>query len=309
MDINEILYFKTVADLEHITKAAEHLHMAQPALSKSISKLESELGVKLFERDGNRIFLNAYGRTFLRHADQILSQINNSIKEVNDMAGKIHGSITIAISVPSVINRFLHEYLPKNRNISFKQLSQSPQQMKEGLENHEIDFAISTVPIESPSIIWQPLYNDEQIMLVNDTHRLAGIEAAELREFSEDRFIVNNSGSGHRETFEQMCKAAGFTPKIMFEGNEPTVIIDLVSNNYGICMVPSSIVNWFRDSGAPSVSPSTYIRIKDEACVMNFGIARIKNHYLSKAALHFYEELMSFYQPFTVRDELLQTHL
>ncbi len=297
MDINQILYFKTVADLEHITKAAEHLHMAQPALSKSISKLEGELGVKLFERDGNRIFLNTYGKTFLKHADQILSQINNSIKEVNDMAGILHGSVSIAISVPSVINRFLHEYLASNMNVSFQQLSESPQQMKEGLENHEIDFAISTVPIESPSIIWQPLYNEEQIILLPDTHPLADKGAAKLSDFSNDRFIVNNSGSGQREIFVESCKKAGFTPKIMFEGNEPTVIANLVACNYGICMVPASIVNWFKERGNQNGAPSHYVRIMDESCTLAFGIAKLKNHYLSKAALHFYDELIKFYKP------------
>lgn len=82
MDLLHLKYFQTVARMEHITKASHKLNIAQPALSKTISSLEKELGVQLFDRKGRYIVLNEYGRLFLKRVDSILDLVESSKKGV-----------------------------------------------------------------------------------------------------------------------------------------------------------------------------------------------------------------------------------
>src|SRR5262252_3894795 len=96
MDLLQLHYFRTVARLEHVTRAAEELRVAQPALSKTMARLEGELGVPLFERRGRRIALNTGGRAFLRHVDRIFMALEDGRQELADLAGLARGTVTIA---------------------------------------------------------------------------------------------------------------------------------------------------------------------------------------------------------------------
>ena len=96
MDLLQLHYFRTVARLQHMTMAAEVLNVAQPALSKTIARLERELGVPLFDRQGRRIRLNRYGEAFLDKVDRALNLLEQAKQEVADMAGAEKGTIHLA---------------------------------------------------------------------------------------------------------------------------------------------------------------------------------------------------------------------
>ena len=96
MDLLQLHYFQTVARLEHVTRAAEELRVAQPALSKTIARLEAELGVPLFDRRGRRVALNAGGRAFLRHVHRVFREVEDGRLELADLAGLARGSVTVA---------------------------------------------------------------------------------------------------------------------------------------------------------------------------------------------------------------------
>jgi DNA-binding transcriptional LysR family regulator len=96
MDLLQLHYFQTVARLEHVTRAAEELRVAQPALSKTIARLEAELGVPLFDRRGRRVALNAGGRAFLRHVHRVFREVEDGRQELADLAGLARGTVTVA---------------------------------------------------------------------------------------------------------------------------------------------------------------------------------------------------------------------
>ena len=85
MELSHLKYFQLTAELQHITRAAEQLYISQPALSKTISKLENELDVKLFDREGKNVFLNDYGKSVLFHANKIFSELDEMQREISDM--------------------------------------------------------------------------------------------------------------------------------------------------------------------------------------------------------------------------------
>ncbi|MBT2673194.1 LysR family transcriptional regulator [Streptomyces sp. ISL-14] len=114
MDWHQINYFQKVASVQHITRAAEQLSISQPALSRSISKLEDELGVQLFDRKGRNIYLNRYGKMFLNRVEQSIKQIEIGKQEIWDEIHPDHGTISLSFLpslgihvVPSRHNKFI----------------------------------------------------------------------------------------------------------------------------------------------------------------------------------------------------------
>lgn len=115
MDIHSLTYFKKVAELQHITRASEELHVAQPSLSRTISRLEKELGVQLFERSGKNIILNSYGEILLKHTNRILQELKDIEQEIGDAAGERSRTVTLSLYaasklLPELVMAFKHEY-------------------------------------------------------------------------------------------------------------------------------------------------------------------------------------------------------
>ena len=98
MELTQLRYFKKVAKTEHITKAAEELHITQPALSRTISRLEEQVGVRLFDRNNNKIRLNSFGYVFLKRVERAFSELDDGLKEVSDMYSLDKGKIVFSTS-------------------------------------------------------------------------------------------------------------------------------------------------------------------------------------------------------------------
>ena len=101
MELNQLSCFLQAAKTEHITQAAEQLHMTQPALSKVIARLEDDLGVRLFDREGKHIRLNEYGQVALRYTEQILYTIGDMPAELEEMADGRAGSVRVGSAFPA----------------------------------------------------------------------------------------------------------------------------------------------------------------------------------------------------------------
>lgn len=99
MDLLQLRYFQAVARREHISQAAEELRVAQPSVSRTIARLEKELGVPLFDRRGRQVRLNSYGVAFLRRVDRALSELDEARRELSDAAGLGHGRVTVAAEI------------------------------------------------------------------------------------------------------------------------------------------------------------------------------------------------------------------
>src|SRR5438309_3725141 len=97
MDLLQLKYFQTVARLEHMTQAARQLEIAQPSLSQTIARLEEELGVPLFDRQGRQIRLNQFGRTFLRRVERIFAELEDGRRELADLAGLEQGRVSLSM--------------------------------------------------------------------------------------------------------------------------------------------------------------------------------------------------------------------
>lgn len=296
MELMQLKYFKEVARQENISRAAETLHITQSALSKSIAKLETEVGMQLFERQGNRIHLNHFGKILLRYADRIAVNIQSCQSELRELAGLEGGVVRIGVSADVFIKHLVRDFLLSHSNVSMTCLLQSNEQMAASLEDGTIDFTLSTDPIEGSDLVWQPVYKDQLTVLISQEHPLAHRESLYLDELANEKFIISNMGYGMRSSTYDLCRQAGFEPKILYEGYDTEMAGDLVARGLAVMITPHSIslgVSRFLPEG-PRKS-AVGVPLIDHFTHKSIGITTKQGHFKSAAALEFYSCIVDYF--------------
>lgn len=290
MSIIELLqleYFRTVAKHEHMTRAADELHIAQPSLSKTIARLEADLGVCLFERYGRQIRLNQYGKVFLRRVERMFLELEDGKRELLDLAGNKNLQVSIALNAFSMPEPF-KEYLAAHSHVHFRQTIGTIAEMQQKLENGDIDFSISVPPIQGQNIECIPLITKEIFLIVPQEHRLAGCQSIDLKEVADESFISLKEGYGIRDLTEKYCRQAGFIPNIVFEGDIAASLVDLVNSGLGILMAPT-----FKGIDLPQ--KPVFLRIKEPICNLTIGLSLLRGHYLSQVAIELKDHIIDYF--------------
>jgi DNA-binding transcriptional LysR family regulator len=157
------------------------------------------------------------------------------------------------------------------------------------LEKAEIDFCITSVPIEGTDLVWEPLITEEIFLLVPPNHRLAERKKIKLYEVKDEPFISMNTGYGFRNLTDEFCREAGFEPNIAFEGDEPGVIGELVRQGLGIAFIPA--ISWMHHS-----NPLLHrLQIDRPKCQRTIGLGWSKRRHLSEVALQFREFILEYF--------------
>lgn len=289
MEFVQLRYFEAVARHQHITRAAEELNISQPFLSKVIGKLEAELGVLLFDRQGRNIHLNSFGKAFLKRTERIFQELEDSKRELADMSGLDQGRISIAWTSISLLPRVLEGFLRKYPKVSITQVIASTKEMKHQLESGMVDLCISSPPIQGTGIICEPLFTDQFYLAVPRNHRLANRDSIELHEVAKESFVSTKKGYGFRDQTDEFCRQAGFTPNIVFEGDVAYTLISLVNVGLGVSFVPSPILRDF-----PAELPKL-LRIEKPLCQRTVSLAYLEGHYLSQAAQQFCQHVKNYF--------------
>ncbi len=293
MDLLQLRYFQVVAQLENITRAAEELHIAQPSLSKTLARLEASVGVPLFERQGRRIRLNQFGKTFLKRVARSLNELEEGQREVEDLAGLERGSVTVGATTSPQLPHIFREYLTLHPHVNFRFLQVTQHlEVQERLMNGEIDLCISTLPIDQLGILCEPLKNEEIFLALPPGHRLAGRKSIQLKEVADEPFIRQTTEYGLREITDDFCQEAGFTPNIAniaFESTSPEVICSLVKAGFGNAFIPAY---WWDSINTDSL---VKLHIENPTCQRTIWLSWVRAHYLSVAARDFSKFVMEYF--------------
>ncbi|NOU99269.1 LysR family transcriptional regulator [Paenibacillus planticolens] len=292
MELLQLYYFQVVAKLEHMTKAAEMLRIAQPALSKTISRLEADLGAPLFDRQGRQIKLNAYGKVFLAKVNAALGLLEEGKREVADLAGLEHGQVYIATTAINRFSDLFGSFASTHAAANFKLTQTTSEESKmQLLLSGEVDFAITyclPADFKSQGIASIPFLTEQIWLAVPPGHRLVGRESIHLHEAASDAFIVMKEGHRFRQKTDALCQQAGFTPKIICDVNDFSAISGLVQAGMGVSLVTS----------APSPrkdSTPHLLRIHEPVSERTFQLAWLQNRYLSRAAQAFRDYVTAFF--------------
>jgi len=290
LELLQLKYFQEVAKYEHFTRASKNLHIAQSTLSISISHLEEELRIQLFDRTGKHIKLNRYGKAFLERVDKAFLQLEVGRKELQDMAENQEKVFTFAANNLYSYSTVLDQYNKLHPNLHYRQIVGSTRKMRQSLLNGEIDFCISSPSIVGDGIECIPLATEEMYLFVSKQHKFNSRTSIALSEAKDEPFISLPPEFGIRDLLESLCQQAGFKPNIAFESLLSTGILDLVNINMGITLLP--IPEWVQ----PPESMTTPIHISTPLCFRTVSLSYMKDKYLPATTKAFIDYIVSYFK-------------
>ncbi|WP_339301801.1 LysR family transcriptional regulator [Paenibacillus sp. FSL R5-0623] len=287
MELLQLKYFLTVARCEHVTEAAGKLHVTQSSLSKTIQRLEDDLGVPLFDRIGRKLRLNDFGRTFLQRTEKALFELEQGKREIADLSNPDQGTLQLAVTTASTLPGILREFRKNKPDIQFHVQMVSLENMSRLLHRGEVDFCLSSPPIHGDDIECQILYDDPIVVAVPMGHRYADRSSIQLTELKDERFVGVKQGYGVRDMVDSVCQSVGFVPKYVYEGDEPARLTALVEAEIGLTFIPSTARN--------PHECIRYLQVEEHRLVREIALLSHKNRYISKAALEFRSVVMDYF--------------
>ena len=291
MELSPLRYFVTVAQTQHLTRAAELLNISQPALSKAISRLEEELGTPLFDRTPNRIALNHSGMVFLEQVQEALRLLDQAEESVRLESGGVIGNIGIMTSCSGLIQSAIREFLLQHRDIHYQQYRYSAGHILEQLESGSVDLAI-TNRMDFPSqCLWQPLFKDELYVIAAPEHPFSRRASISFGELAGQSLIINNNLLSIHNIITEAFGKMGVRPKISYELNNPPLTELLLMDNRGIAFVPGLPTE--QKPGSAASLPR--IRVEGGHLAYELGILKLKSHRQRPAAFILEDFLLNWY--------------
>lgn len=233
MELNKLKYFYLVAEYEHMTKAADAIHIAQPALTQAIHSLEEELGVPLFIKSGRNIRLSDYGRFLKSRLDVILPEIEALPNEIERLRNVANSTVKINILAAStfVINTIV-DYRKKHPDVIIE--------LEQNEQTSDCDIFIYTNGIRSrSSCCLKRVVKEERIYLaVPSSSPFSSKKSITLSEVKSEKFVMLSGSRLFRTICDRLCAVSGFTPQMLFESDSPVAVQNIISTGSGIAFWP-----------------------------------------------------------------------
>ncbi|OOZ40811.1 LysR family transcriptional regulator [Solemya pervernicosa gill symbiont] len=247
MDIPALNAFVTVAESGSFSLAAELIHLTQPAISKRITALESELNCRLFDRISRQTTLTEAGAALLPRARQILEQIEDSKRTLTNLSGTIGGQLTIGTShhiglhrLPPILRSYVDRYPQVDLDIRFLDSEAGMQAVLHG----ELELGLITLPTESPAgLITHTIWEDPLAFIAAHDHPLTKLSAITASSLANYDTILPSEGTYTRQIIEAKFAPLGITPRVSMATNYLETIKMLVSVGLGWSVLPRSMVD------------------------------------------------------------------
>ena len=285
-NLNDLQAFRAVAELSSFRKAADALHVSQPAFSRRIEKLEEALGVKLLERTTRKVSLTAVGRDFDRKVQLLLDDLDNTLLGIRGVAGTRMGEVTIAC-VPSTVYYYLsqvvsryHERYPK---IRVKVFDAGANEVLAAVARSEADFGLNFIGSQEPDIEFKPLLEERFVAACRRDHALAKKRKVSWAELGQYDFISVSKSSGNRLLLDQALAGLPGRPQAIYEAQHVTTMLGLVEAGLGVATVPSLAM--------PGADHPLLVSVPlvDPVVTRKVGLIRRKGRSLSPAAQQLYD--------------------
>jgi DNA-binding transcriptional LysR family regulator len=238
--------FVVVAREEHLTRAAEILGVPQPTLSRSIARLESELGVALFTRPGRSIKLTRHGRALVDSAERALLTLAPPLRVLAGEADPGRGRVALGFLHTlggEAVPRLLRDFRAQYPEVRFALIQGNSEVLLTRLREGEIDVSLTApLPDASGGVTARTLDEQRIDLFVPAGHRFAGRQRGGVRlaDAADEDFICMEPGFGLRAITDDLCRAAGFEPRIAFEGEEADTARGLVGAGLGVSLLPAT---------------------------------------------------------------------
>jgi LysR family transcriptional regulator, hydrogen peroxide-inducible genes activator len=242
MELHQLRYFVAVAREGSMTRAAASLFLAQPTLSIQIRKLEQDVGAKLFERLARRVVLTAAGEAFLEHAEKALDELAQGREQVAEVVGLREGRLALGVLpsvgaylLPAVLAAFRAEHPAVAVRMVEHDVSRDFEQL---VQSGELDMAVTRMPVTLTGLGCRTLVREPIVALLPPGHPLRGSAEVALRELADEDFVCMHSGYGLRTLTDQLCDGAGFTPRVVIETGQLSIVHGMVRGGVGVALLP-----------------------------------------------------------------------
>jgi DNA-binding transcriptional LysR family regulator len=286
MDVANLKAFLAVAEHGSFSTASEHLFLTQPAISKRIATLESELETSLFDRVGRQVSLTQAGKALLPRAQQILREIEDSTRAIRNLSGDISGLLSIGTShhiglhrLPPVLRAFTKSYPEVELDIHFMDSEEACRAVEHG----DLELGIVTLPLQpSPQLQTRVVWPDPLCVIVGKGHTLARYKQLSLKQLAKHKAVLPARGTFTREIIEHAFVKQHVNVDISLSTNYLETIKMLVSVGLGWSVLPQSMLS--KDIKA---IPVQGLKLKRE-----LGVVWHKARTLSNAAIALQNQLV-----------------
>lgn len=245
MELRQLEYFVAVVEEANFTRAAQRVHVAQPAVSAQIGRLERELGQRLLDRSRREVRPTAAGAAVLPYAKAALAAVDDVRVAVDELSQLVRGTVTIGtvtahpVDVPGLLAGFHAEY----PNVEITLSTANSDELIDAVRGGDLDLAIVSVgPGEQPAGLDIEVVTDEPVdAAVSLADELAGHATVSLAQLAQRPLIALPVGTGIRRQFDQACAVAGISPRIAFEASTPQALADLAERGLGVAILPRSM--------------------------------------------------------------------
>lgn len=283
MEFRQLKYFLETAKYKNITKAADSLHISQPALSKMIKGLEEELGAPLLIRTNKTSEITDAGKIVIDYTQKIINLLDEMTITLNDLTDLTRGQITIGLPpiigslfFPQVMAKF-HRQFP---NVHINITEYGGARVVKSVEEGEIELGVAVQPINNQLFDVYPIVEEEMKLLVPSTHPFADRKEVELSELKNEEFIFYSEEFALHQIMREEFINQGFEPKILFKSSQWDFMSEMVAANLGVTALPESICDrvFNKDIRIIQLNPSILWKL---------AVITKKGRYLSFAARTF----------------------
>jgi DNA-binding transcriptional LysR family regulator len=242
MELRHLRYFVTVADAGGFSKAAARLRITQPALWRQIRDLETELGLRLFERVGRRVRITGEGADLLARGRDLLTHAESLGERARALKGGDAGTLRIgatSMTIESVLAGFSARWGRRHPEIEVRLTEDSGSRVLDQLERGDLQFAVT---------VWgdrrfrsRPLFPGGVLAVIPMTHRLRARKTVEVTDLADQPLLLLRTDFISRRWFDAACEVAHVRPRVLLESGAPHTLTALARAGRGIAVVPTNV--------------------------------------------------------------------
>lgn len=291
MELLQLQYFCAVAGSEGMVSASKSLHVSQPALSMAISRLENELGVRLFEKQGRRNVLTRAGEHFYEHSLRLLTELENAKRSTQILWGNRADALSIASEAIELSNDLLAAYLFRYPGTQILQSTGSTDYIREQLMLGRVDVCLSFAPFTGPDVISERLFDERMFLFLSIKNPLADKDSVALSDLQVADFVTFPKSYGYRTMMEGFFYHTGFRPQVRFEVCDLNTSTHIVENGLAVSFLPEFIWNeTCRVSAATNIKRNAKaLPVDDAVCHRTVYLSYIKDKSRSDTFCGFYD--------------------
>lgn len=290
--IRDLKILVTVVEERNFTRAGEKLFIAQPSISKSVQRLEEELEVTLFDRRMRDVTLTDAGEIVYEHSKEILAMMKRMQIGIEDLSDSTAGHLKIGL--PQIIGTFIFPpigkaYTERYPGVTLKIEERGGLLTEKLVEKGELDVGFVVFPVDNPLLDTEQIYEDSFVLCVSTNHPLSNRTHIELHEVKDEPFIVFAKTFALYKIVMNACEQSGFQPNVLLESTQWDLILELVSVQMGIAILPRVFAHKLKNIEIVSIP------ITNPVFKWKVGVITSKKYYQSTALRRFLETIRKIY--------------